>query len=62
MCIEAGNADPEVIVGLMEFEDFNHLRIVFRLMFIIPLLALACDGIKPDWLMLLPKLPAPSIF
>ncbi|KAG8773340.1 hypothetical protein FRC12_002571 [Ceratobasidium sp. 428] len=46
--IRAENADPEVIVRLMAFQDLNRLRVVFRLMFVVPLLILACDGIRVD--------------
>ncbi|KAG9083319.1 hypothetical protein FRC07_013948, partial [Ceratobasidium sp. 392] len=46
--IRAENADPEVIVRLVAFQDLNRLRIVFRLMFVVPLLILACDGIRAD--------------
>ena len=46
--IQAEDAEPEVIVRLVQFQDLNRLRIVFRLMFVLPLLVLACDGIKPS--------------
>lgn len=46
--IIAEDAEPEVIVRLVAFQDLNRLRIVFRLLFVIPLLVLACDGIKTD--------------
>ncbi|KAB5589346.1 Transmembrane protein [Ceratobasidium theobromae] len=42
------NAEPEVIVRLVAFQDLNRLRIVFRLLFVLPLLVLACDGLKPN--------------
>ncbi|KAF8748686.1 hypothetical protein RHS01_10637 [Rhizoctonia solani] len=46
--IEAENAEPDVIVRLVAFQDLNRIRIVFRLMFVIPLLILACDGLRSD--------------
>ncbi|CEL58388.1 hypothetical protein RSOLAG1IB_08495 [Rhizoctonia solani AG-1 IB] len=46
--IEAENAEPEVIVRLVAFQDLNRIRIFFRLMFVIPLLVLACDGIRAN--------------
>ncbi|QRV98492.1 hypothetical protein RhiJN_26511 [Ceratobasidium sp. AG-Ba] len=46
--IQDENADPEVIVRLVAFQDLNRLRIFFRMMFVIPLLILACDGIRAD--------------
>ncbi|KAH7335073.1 hypothetical protein B0J17DRAFT_618176 [Rhizoctonia solani] len=42
------NAEPEVIVRLVAFQDLNRIRIVFRLMFVVPLLILACDGLKSN--------------
>ncbi|KAG8758054.1 hypothetical protein FRC11_004082 [Ceratobasidium sp. 423] len=46
--IQDENAEPEVIVRLVAFQDLNRIRIVFRLMFVIPLLTLACDGLKSN--------------
>ncbi|KAF8598998.1 hypothetical protein BDV93DRAFT_526390 [Ceratobasidium sp. AG-I] len=44
--IQAEDAEPEVIVRLVAFQDLNRLRVVFRLMFVLPLLVLACDGLQ----------------
>ncbi|KAG9083347.1 hypothetical protein FRC07_013937, partial [Ceratobasidium sp. 392] len=41
-------AEPEVVVRLSTFHELNIIRIVFRFMFVLPLLTLAADGIKPD--------------
>ncbi|CAE6392055.1 unnamed protein product [Rhizoctonia solani] len=48
--IQDENAEPEVIVRLVAFQDLNRIRIVFRLMFVIPMLILACDGLKTNGL------------
>ncbi|KAG8727727.1 hypothetical protein FRC11_012604 [Ceratobasidium sp. 423] len=41
-------AEPEVVVRLSTFHELNIIRVVFRFMFVLPLLTLAADGIKPD--------------
>ncbi|KAG8708342.1 hypothetical protein FRC09_001306, partial [Ceratobasidium sp. 395] len=41
-------AEPEVVVRLSTFHELNIIRIVFRFMFVLPLMTLAADGIKPD--------------
>ncbi|QRV84438.1 hypothetical protein RhiJN_12454 [Ceratobasidium sp. AG-Ba] len=55
--IQDENADPEVIVRLVAFQDLNRLRIFFRMMFVIPLLILACDGIRADGPHVIAKTP-----
>ncbi|KAF8749813.1 hypothetical protein RHS01_09800 [Rhizoctonia solani] len=40
-------AEPEVVVRLSTFHELNIIRVVFRFMFVLPLLTLAADGIKP---------------
>ncbi|CAE6495168.1 unnamed protein product, partial [Rhizoctonia solani] len=46
--IQDENAESEVIVRLVAFQDLNRIRIIFRLMFVVPLLILACDGLKSN--------------
>lgn len=41
-------AEPEVVVRLSTFHELNIIRVVFRFMFVLPLLTLAADGIKPS--------------
>ncbi|KAG8735362.1 hypothetical protein FRC10_010681 [Ceratobasidium sp. 414] len=41
-------AEPEVVVRLSTFHELNIIRVVFRFMFVLPLLTLAADGIKPN--------------
>ncbi|CCO37954.1 hypothetical protein BN14_12114 [Rhizoctonia solani AG-1 IB] len=40
-------AEPEVVVRLSTFHELNIIRVVFRFMFVLPLLTLSADGIKP---------------
>jgi len=41
-------AEPEVVVRLSTFHELNIIRVVFRFMFVLPLLTLSADGIKPN--------------
>ncbi|QRW12979.1 transmembrane protein [Ceratobasidium sp. AG-Ba] len=41
-------AEPEVVVRLSTFHELNIIRVVFRFMFVLPLMTLAADGIKPS--------------
>lgn len=41
-------AEPEVVVRLSTFHELNIIRVVFRFMFVLPLLTLSADGIKAN--------------
>ncbi|KAG8689103.1 hypothetical protein FRC08_011121 [Ceratobasidium sp. 394] len=47
--IQAENADSEAIVRLLAFHDLGRLRIVFRLIFVIPLLVVALRRDQSWW-------------
>ncbi|KAF8304363.1 hypothetical protein DL93DRAFT_2038923, partial [Clavulina sp. PMI_390] len=40
-------ADPETIVRLTTYNQLNNVRVLFRFLFVVPLLILAIDGIRP---------------
>ncbi|CUA67110.1 hypothetical protein RSOLAG22IIIB_07188 [Rhizoctonia solani] len=46
--VKSEGAEPEVVVRLSTFHELNIIRVVFRFMFVLPLLTLAADGIKPE--------------
>ncbi|KAI0664018.1 hypothetical protein C8Q70DRAFT_214291 [Cubamyces menziesii] len=45
--LKSNNVDTRTIVRLTTFHELNCLRVVFRLVFVLPLMALAIDGIRP---------------
>ncbi|KAI0669564.1 hypothetical protein C8Q78DRAFT_1040875 [Trametes maxima] len=45
--LKRNSVDMRTIVRLTTFHELNCLRVVFRLIFVVPLLVLAVDGIRP---------------
>ncbi|KAI0326063.1 hypothetical protein GY45DRAFT_1374235 [Cubamyces sp. BRFM 1775] len=45
--LKLNNVDTRTIVRLTTFHELNCLRVVFRLIFVLPFMALAVDGIRP---------------
>ncbi|KAJ7225064.1 hypothetical protein B0H12DRAFT_278857 [Mycena haematopus] len=44
---KAGGVDAGIIVRLTKFHELNTIRIVFRLIFVLPLFILGVDGVRP---------------
>ncbi|KDQ11986.1 hypothetical protein BOTBODRAFT_34840 [Botryobasidium botryosum FD-172 SS1] len=44
--VAASGADLDVVIRLSTFHELNVIRVIFRFIFAVPFLILACDGIK----------------